>query len=472
MSEPNKFDVAIVGAGIAGLMSGVRLAELGLRVAVVEKGDGENYPSNSRYTGGSFHICFHDINDDENTLVEAIDQCTGGSTSPEIARAVAKETRLAVQWLKTKGVQFMEGGHDVWQNHMLAPPAMLQKGIDWEARGGNVMLRTLGRALREAGGTLLLGTRGFALRMRDGRCSGLEVEQGGKRRVLDAPNVIICDGGFQASHDLLREFVTSAPEKLMQRGAATGCGDGLKMARAVGAGLVGMNNIYAHVLCREALRNDALWPFPMLDRLAMAGILIDPSGRRFVDEGRGGVYMANAIARLADPLSSAVVYDETIWNGPARDFILPANPHLISAGATILKAPDLGGLAQQLGLPGGALEATVAEYNAAVDAGRTQQLVPQRSASKYKAYPIRQPPFFAVWACSAISFTLGGLTIDGEARVLNADAKPIPGLYAAGCATGALHGGEFAGYVGAFALSSVTALRAANHIARNRKAVA
>lgn len=469
MSEPYKFDAAIVGGGIAGLMSGVRLAELGLRVAVVEKGDQENYPSNSRFTGGNFHICFHDIDDDENTLVAAISQCTGGSASAEIAQALATETRVAVQWLEGKGVKFMRGGPDGWQRHMLAPPGMLEKGLNWEGRGGDVMLRTLGRALRDLGGTLLLGTRGLSLRMDREQCSGLEVEQHGKCATLEAKHVIICDGGFQANHALLREFVTCAPEKLMQRGAATGCGDGLQMARAVGAQLVGMNNIYGHVLCREARHNDALWPFPMLDRLGAAGIMIDTSGQRFVDEGRGGVYMANGISRLADPFSAAVVYDDTIWNGPARDFILPANPNLVSAGATILKGPDLAGLAKQLGLPHGALETTVAQYNAAIDAGRTEQLIPRRSTSIYRAYPIRQPPFYAVWACSAITFTLGGLAIDGAARVLSVENKPIPGLYAAGCATGILHGGQFAGYVGALALSSVTALRAANHIAANRK---
>src|SRR3990172_1568571 len=124
MTESYKFDAAIVGGGIAGLMSGVRLAELGLRVVVVEKGDQENYPSNSRFTGGNFHICFHDI-DDDNTLVAAISQCTGGSASAEIAQALATETRVAVQWLEGKGVKFVKGGPDGWQRHMLAPPGML-----------------------------------------------------------------------------------------------------------------------------------------------------------------------------------------------------------------------------------------------------------------------------------------------------------------------------------------------------------
>ena len=35
---------------------------------------------------------------------------------------------------------------------------------------------------------------------------------------------------------------------------------------------------------------------------------------------------------------------------------------------------------------------------------------------------------------------MGGLQIDGDARVLDTDGNPIPGLYAAGEVTGGIHG--------------------------------
>jgi fumarate reductase flavoprotein subunit len=43
---------------------------------------------------------------------------------------------------------------------------------------------------------------------------------------------------------------------------------------------------------------------------------------------------------------------------------------------------------------------------------------------------------------------------------------PIPGLYAAGCTTGGLEGGEHLAYIGGLSKSSVTALRAANSVAK------
>ena len=48
------------------------------------------------------------------------------------------------------------------------------------------------------------------------------------------------------------------------------------------------------------------------------------------------------------------------------------------------------------------------------------------------ANTIEDGPFEAYQVGCGITFTFGGLRIDTEARVLDADQQPIPGLYAAG----------------------------------------
>jgi fumarate reductase flavoprotein subunit len=230
-----------------------------------------------------------------------------------------------------------------------------------------------------------------------------------------------------------------------------------------------MDRFYGHLLAQDALTNDALWPFPMVDHICVAGIVVDGSARRFADEGLGGVYMTNRLARLTDPLSAVVVFDEAIWNGPAREFILPANPNLVAAGANIQRAESLAALASRLGFPAGALESTVAEYNAAVESGRLAALDPPRTIGAHKAWPIRQGPFYALRLVGGITFTMGGIAIDDVGRVLNERNAPIPGLYAAGCTTGGLEGGPHAGYVGGLAKSATMALRASDHIAAGRQ---
>ena len=65
MSSTVLHDVAIVGAGLAGLTAGARLAERGVRAVVLEKGKDERYPCNARIAGGVFHICFRHVDDDD-----------------------------------------------------------------------------------------------------------------------------------------------------------------------------------------------------------------------------------------------------------------------------------------------------------------------------------------------------------------------------------------------------------------------
>ncbi len=470
MAESYKFDVVVAGGGIAGLVAAVRATELGLRAVVLEKGEGERYLCNSRYTGGFFHVAFQDIHADEAALVKAIDDSTNHYADPVLARTVAAQTRVAVQWLRTKGIKFMKGGPEGWKQNMLAPPGLLKPGLHWEGRGGDVLLRTLAGALRQGGGTLLLGTRARRLRMDGGRCAGVEAEHGAKSLRIDADAVVLCDGGFQGNPGLMREFITRAPERLRQRGAGTGGGDAVLMAKEIGAKLVGMDQFYGHLLCKEAMNSDALWPYPILDVVARAGLVVNASARRFMDEGLGGVYMCNAIAGLADPLSTAVIFDEAIWDGPAREFLLPANPNLLSAGGTVLGASSLSELARALDLPERALEETVAQYNAAVDARDTLGLDPPRTIAAYPAHPVRKAPFHAVPLCAGITYTMGGLAVDGDGRVKDQADRPIAGLYAAGCCTGGLEGGDRSGYVGGLAKSSVSALRAAEHVAAHRRA--
>ncbi len=55
------------------------------------------------------------------------------------------------------------------------------------------------------------------------------------------------------------------------------------------------------------------------------------------------------------------------------------------------------------------------------------------------------------------------VTVDGAVK--GRDDRPIPGLFAAGCCTGGLEGGDHSGYVGGLAKSAVGALRVANHLA-------
>jgi len=267
---------------------------------------------------------------------------------------------------------------------------------------------------------------------------------------------------------MVGKYISPAPEKVYQRNARTGFGDGIRMAERAGAKLVDLDCFYGHVLHRQVFQNERLWPYPTLDPLAMAGIIVDEHARRFVDEGLGGVYITNAIARLPDPLSATVVFDDRVWNGPGKNWVLGPNPHLATAGGTVVEADDLADLAAKAGLPADALIATVTDYNLAIENRTLARLQPPRSAGTYTAMPIEVPPFRAVPACAGITYTMGGIAIDANARVLRPDGTAIAGLFAVGSTTGGFEGGPFIGYAGGLAKATTTGLLAAECIAANQ----
>lgn len=466
VSKPDRFDVVVIGGGIAGSVAASRAAQLGLSVALLERGAEANYPCNSRYSGGILHVAFRNVKEPEGELVEAIAGATRGEADPALAKALAETSGRAVDWLRDEGAKFIRVGQIVWQQWMLAPPRRLAPGLDWEGRGPDVTLRILAENLIRRGGRICLNTTATALLEKDRRCTGVEAISGGSKVAFGSGAVILADGGFQANLDLVRAHISTQPEKIKQRGAATGRGDGLRMAQALGAAVTDLRGFYGHLLSRDAFANPRVWPYPQLDELGTSGIVVNDRAERIADEGRGGVYMANSVARLSDPLSCVALFDENIWQGPGRAARIPANPNLIKAGGTLFKADNLAALARQIGVGSDKLEETVRNYNAAYHAGALSKLEPPRSGSTVPAVPIEQPPFYAVPLCAGITHTMGGVVVDGDGCVLRPDGSAIPGLYAAGTVTGGLEGGETIGYVGGLMQAVVFGLRAAEHIAK------
>jgi fumarate reductase flavoprotein subunit len=454
-------DVIVVGAGIAGLVAANRAAQLGRRVIVLEKSSEEKYPCNTRYTYGSFHIHFTDVGANEDALFGKIVACTDGFARQDLARAVARDGRRLMQWLRSEGIDLADLGG--YQTNVLAPPWRKGFGLTWRGYGGDVLLQRLEANLRHRQGRILRGVCARALKF---GTAGIEVETGEAHGgALIARSVVLADGGFQANLDMVRAHISAAPEKLLQRNGGTATGDGLRMAQAVGAAVTGLDSFYGHLHSRDAMKTDRLWPRPYADELAAAGIVIGADGNRCADEGQGGITLANMIARLPDPLGTTVIFDQAIWDGPpGRDHAQPPNPLIEEAGGTLYRAGTIAALAGMIGLAPERLAHVIGAYNAAVDAGSLHTLSPPRRSDRYKAWPIRSAPFYALPICAAITNTMGGIVVDGDGAVLDRGGRRIAGLFAAGSTIGGLNGGPHAGYVGGL-INATLALRAAEAIA-------
>jgi fumarate reductase flavoprotein subunit len=396
---------------------------------------------------------------DEAELLRKVEDVTEGYARKDLARAVARDGRRLMQWLRSQGIELTDLGQ--YDTHVLSPVQRSGAGLKWNGFAGDVALKRLEANLGKRQGRILRGTRARALKRGP---AGIEIEadQAGGVQKFSARAVVIADGGFQANRDMVREHISSAPDKLVQRHGGTATGDGLRMAQALGAAVTSeMGNFYGHLHVREAIGNANLWPRPQADDLAAAGIVIDAEGKRVADEGYGGIYLSNAIARLPDPLGTMIVFDHAIWEGPpGRGHVQPPNPLVEEAGGTLYRADTLAALAEKIGLPPQRLGAVVGEYNKAIDEGSLQKLTPPRRSDRAKAWPISTAPFYAMPICAAITNTMGGIVVDGEARVLGSGGKPIPGLFAAGSAVGGLDGGSHSGYFGGLIKATIGLLAA------------
>ncbi len=449
MSGP---DLIVAGGGLAGLTAANRAAGGGLSVLVLERGREPDYFCNSRIAGGLLHVAFRDMTRPAAEIGASVAEAVGGAGDPATALAplLAGDAGKVLAWLRAEGGAFVRGGAPEFMRWVMAPPRRRRGGLDWKGRGPDALLRRLTRNLASRGGKLRLGCPAEALAVEEGRVAGVQTTAGTER----ARFVLIADGGFQDNPDLVRRHLSPQPERLFRRGAGAGRGDGIAMAAAVGAATVGMDRFYGHLLGLDAFGNEKLWPYPTLDSLAAVSLLVDGAGRRFCDEGLGGVFMANELARLEDPEGAAVVFDDRHWREDAADNRYPPalNPSFPAAGGHVFEAPTVERLAEELAMP--ALVETVAMHND----GRHE---PARTASRFPAKPVAEPPFRAIRAAAGITYSMGGLAIDREARVLDGEARPIPGLFAAGSAAGGMEGGPRAAYLGGLAKAVATGLRAA-----------
>ncbi len=449
-------EVVVVGGGIAGSVTACRAAELGLRVTLLDAAGDPTGGGNTGLSGGGIHLARLGLDADPARLRRRILWGAVGVVREPLADRVSGTAGVAMRWLLDQGVALEpEPPGDIAA--MLAPLRDLGDVHAWRGRGPQVMLSALQSRCLGRGGRIVGATRARELTMRDGAVSGVVTAEG-QRFTADA--VVLADGGFQANLELRRRFLGPSTDRLFLRGAPHGMGDGLLMGEAVGAQLSNTEFFYGHCMHADVVGNDRLWPWPALDEiLTDGGVLVDRSGRRLADEGRGG-----AVARLEDPRSTFVILDAAVW-AAAGELVwghLATNPELERRGATVHRGMGPKELALTAGIDPDGLAATLEDYNRAAREERTADLPVPRTG---KALPL-EGQLLALPMIPGITHSMGGLVIDADSAVLDGEERRIPGLYAAGpCATG-----PHAGYYGGLATALVQGYTAAEEIAAGRSA--
>jgi len=311
---------------------------------------------------------------------------------------------------------------------------------------GNALAGRLLRSAIDAGVTLWAGTPMQGLWLEDGAVMGLVVQHQGQQQHLRARRgVVLASGGFSANAQMRRRFIPYADQHVSLV-AEDNVGDGLNQALDAGAGFDGDNLSNAGWVVVSTLReaDGRLRKFPhlFLDRGKPGCIAVNARGERFGNE---------AATNLVEPMhrTSSVpahlVCDDHFIRRYGLGLVRPGGFGLrrLTAAGYILSAPTLAGLADRIGAPPHALEASVARFNE--QAARGVDDDHGRGATKADHFmgdashgpnpclgAILKPPFHAVQIFPGDSTTTVGLRVDRSARVLGPDDRPIPGLHAVG----------------------------------------
>ena len=344
-----------------------------------------------------------------------------GINDPALVETLCSNSADAIDWLGEQGITLHSvssfGGASVKRIH---------RPVDAEGKTlsvGSYMIPLLEENCQKAGVQMMLNTTATEILTDDnGAAVGIKATgASGETITINAKAVVLTTGGFGANLDMVVEYKPEL-KGFMTTNAPGILGQGIKMAQAIGADTVDMDQIQIHptveantaALITEGLRGDG-------------AVLINAEGKRFIDEvGTRDVVSAAEIAQTGS--YSWLVVDQAMVDASS------VIQGYIKKGYTVT-----GETYEELGKAMGVDEAAFAEtmntWNGYVEAKNDPDFGRTSFANK-----LDTAPYYAIKVTAGVHHTMGGLKINTNTEVLNENGEVIPGLFAAGEVTGGVHG--------------------------------
>ncbi len=458
-------DVIVVGAGNAAFCAALAAQETGARVLMLEAAPDEESGGNSRFTAGSIRVAYNGIEDIKRLVpdltpaeIESTDfgtytaaqffddmaRVTAHRADPDLVELLVTHSFATLDWMRENGMRFIpiygrqafkvDGQFKFWG------------GLTVEAVGGGPgLIAMLTAAARKRGIEIRYRTRALDLLYDGNRVAGVRVRADGTTQELRAKSVVLACGGFEANAEWRTRYLGPGWDLAKVRGSRYNAGDGIRMALEIGASSRG-NWSGCHAVQWE-MNAPEFGDLAIGDQFQKHsypfGILINANGQRFVDEGadfRNYTYAKYGRVVLEQPGQFAwQIFDRKVKHLLRDEYNIRQ--------ITKVAANTIEEFGRKLdGVNAAEFLKTVTAWNAAVSAdvpfnpnikdGRcTKGLAVDKSNW---ANTIDTPPFEGYAVTCGITFTFGGLRINTDAEVLNADYQPIRGLYAAGELVGGL----------------------------------
>ncbi|KDN45165.1 hypothetical protein RSAG8_05080, partial [Rhizoctonia solani AG-8 WAC10335] len=428
--------VIVVGGGLAGLSAAHTLLERGANVLLLDKQGfmgGNSTKATSGINGaGTTTQQEQGVPDSAKIFFEDTKRSARDLARDDLIHVLTHRSGDAVNWLQEKFELDLSkvsrlGGHSQPRTHRGGAqfPGMVITYAQLE-RLEDLAVSTPDRVkiLKKAKVTGLL-KEGEAV-------VGVTYEKDGKSEKAYGP-VILATGGYAADFTQDSLLKKHRPE-LWDLPTTNGdhcTGDGQKMAMSIGAQAIDLEKVQVHptglvdpkdpqakvkFLAAEALRG-------------VGGLLLDNEGQRFADELGHRDYVTG---RMWDNGKFPI---RLILNGRASKEIEWHCKHYVGRG--LMKRVESGeALAKEMGLKPEVIKATFDKHNAGVKAKKDPF-----GKKFFHGGELRMDDFFHVAHMTPVlHYTMGGLNIDPESRVLSTSGAPIPGLFASGEVAGGVHG--------------------------------
>ena len=439
-------DVAVIGAGFAGLTAATDAAENGKKVVILDK---SAFPAGaSTFCGGQYAIQGSQLQksmgvpyDPPQSLVH--DLIANGHLRNDLTTLdlFARNSPRVADWV-------IEKFKPVFINDKLQYRAEFQFDRTLYTKGYCAsFIPKFVEAAEKAGAKFEFNTRAEELLLEGGKVVGIRAKSGKDTVTVNAKTVLLATGGYGANKAMLVEPLKSA----LYYGPATATGDGHRMAVKAGAQLenMGWGKRYPNGI--ESAPGIATSVIQGNYRAWLeAGFLVNKAGRRVVNEKASNFNILTVLEKQPSQ-SLFLVMDEGTFakfkegirtQGVSDEMIekwLAANG---KASPVFAHGKTLSEAAVAAGIDPAALQKTLARYNELVAAGKDEDFGRPAAFLKRKAttsgnfYIVEQKPRFAT--------TMGSVIVDNHLRVLDKSGKPIGGLYATGEILNAVHGDDSA----------------------------
>ena len=473
-------DVVIVGAGGAGLSAAVTAAMAGKKVVLLEKNGFAG--GNTSVSGGCFNVA--NVNQDNIKMTEGQKKIVEGILAEKPLNPLHQEliNKLKKQWNEytasgsnklfdspeLHALQTWKSGdrkanlelvYTLTQNVKPMMKELEGIGFEWRPNANQFVGALWPRSNRAANFKsgvgyvdtflqyikdknlpvqILLSTKANDLIIKDGRVAGVMAQAKiGTKYVLNAADgVILTTGGFGANVKMRNEYDELWGKKLGETTPTTNLpsatGDGISLAKKAGASLTQMGWIQLFPA------GDPTTGATSFKRGENSCIYVNKNGKRYVNESERRDVLAKAnLAQEGGVFYVISSAKRALVDKDGRNAYGVKVADILKSGKSY-KADTLEELAQKAGINGKNLVETVKRWNEFCKKGTGDEMGRPTCMDDHRLD--EGGPYYATLMTPSVHHTMGGVTINKKAQVLNEAGNVIPGLYAAGEVTGGIHG--------------------------------